>query len=221
MTSANPNRFGPLEKFAPRHRVLAEAATVIGLGAVGRQVAIQLTALGIPKLQLIDGAKVTTTDVTTKGFLHEDVGDARVDAVGGHCHRVEPMLDLDTIHDRFRPSFVVGTAVFCCIDSTTVRARILGEVASRTRFWGEARVSGEAVRISTALVDREAKRQIISRLDEKRRRSFRRSTRSPLYVASLAAGLLIYQFARYLRRKLPEVDVILDLPDSHYSLNGI
>lgn len=221
MTSSIPTRFGPLEKFAPRHRVVAETATVIGLGAVGRQVALQLTALGIPKLQLIDGAKVATTDVTTKGFLHEDIGDARVDAVGGLCHRVEPMLDLDTIHDCFRSSFEVGTAVFCCIDSAPIRARILQTVASKTRFWGDARVSGETVRIAAASVDSVAKRRATSRFDEQRPRSVRRSTRSPLYVASLAAGLLIYQFARYLRQKPPEVDAKLDLPAGCYALHGI
>jgi len=221
MTSAIPSRFGPLEKFAPRHRVVAETATVIGLGAVGRQVALQLTALGIPKLQLIDGAKVTTTDVTTKGFLHEDVGDARVDAVGGLCHRVEPMLDLDTIQDCFRPSFEVGTAVFCCIDSAPVRARILRVVASRTRFWGDARVSGETVRISAASVARGAKCHATPRFDEKRARLVRRSTSSPLYVASLAASLLVYQFARYLRRMSPKVDATLDLPAGCYALHGI
>ena len=29
-------------------------ATVVGVGAIGRQVALQLAAIGIPKLQLID-----------------------------------------------------------------------------------------------------------------------------------------------------------------------
>lgn len=217
MTASIPNRFGPLEKFAPRQQVVVESATVIGLGAVGRQVALQLTALGIPKLQLIDGAKVASTDVTTKGFLHEEVGDARVDAVGGLCHRAEPMLDLETIPHCFRPSFNVGTAVFCCIDSAPARKRVLRAVASRVLFWADARVSGETVRVVAASIDRGATRRMTDRFDEERAPYLTRSSRSPLYVATIAAGLLIYQFTRYLRRLSPNVNASLDLPRGCYA----
>jgi tRNA A37 threonylcarbamoyladenosine dehydratase len=39
---------------------------VIGVGPIGRQVALQLTALGVPELQLIDPDSVTLTNITSK-----------------------------------------------------------------------------------------------------------------------------------------------------------
>lgn len=211
-----PNRFGQLEHFAPRRRVVAETATVIGLGAVGRLVALQLTALGIPRLQLIDDARVEFSDITTKGFLHEDVGAARVDAVGSLCHRAEPMLDLESVHDSFRSSFEIGTIVFCCIDSVSDRARIRRALENRMRFWGEASLSGETVRVTAMAVDRGSDRGGASVIDVKRVQSALRSTRAPLYCASLAAGLLTYQATRYLRGLSPDVCICLDLPAERY-----
>lgn len=38
----------------PADRLADCKATVIGVGAIGRQVALQLTAIGVPWLQLID-----------------------------------------------------------------------------------------------------------------------------------------------------------------------
>ena len=49
-----PDRFDRQQELVPRDRRLRETVTVIGVGAIGRQVALQLTALGVPKLQLLD-----------------------------------------------------------------------------------------------------------------------------------------------------------------------
>jgi len=38
----------------PERRLTEVSATVIGVGAIGRQVALQLASLGVPSIQLID-----------------------------------------------------------------------------------------------------------------------------------------------------------------------
>ena len=38
----------------PRDRLADIKATVIGVGAIGRQVALQLAAIGVPRFQLVD-----------------------------------------------------------------------------------------------------------------------------------------------------------------------
>ena len=47
-------RYSRQQDIVPRDRILETKATIIGVGAIGRQVAIQLTAIGVPHLQLID-----------------------------------------------------------------------------------------------------------------------------------------------------------------------
>jgi sulfur carrier protein ThiS adenylyltransferase len=53
---------------------------VIGVGAVGRQVALQLAATGVPKLQIIDHDTVEFTNVTSQG------GRCSAPAGKGGCH---------------------------------------------------------------------------------------------------------------------------------------
>ena len=72
------DRFERQAELVPRDRMLKEFVTVIGLGAIGRQVALQLAALGVPKLQLIDFDDVARTNVTTQGYSMNDIGRPKV-----------------------------------------------------------------------------------------------------------------------------------------------
>jgi len=47
-------RYSRQKDIVPAERIAAAKATVIGVGAIGRQVALQLTAMGVPWLQLVD-----------------------------------------------------------------------------------------------------------------------------------------------------------------------
>src|SRR5579871_4059024 len=130
-----PDRFGRQQELVPRERILRETATVIGVGAIGRQVALQLTALGVPSIQLIDFDEVTITNITSQGYLTDDVGRPKVEATGDMCHQIEHLLSVEEINDRFRPAHEVGTSVFCCVDSISTRATIWRYLERRCQFW--------------------------------------------------------------------------------------
>ena len=53
-----------------------KAATVIGLGGTGRCVAVQLAALGIPRLRLVDPRDVPRTKHEADGYRADDAGRA-------------------------------------------------------------------------------------------------------------------------------------------------
>jgi molybdopterin/thiamine biosynthesis adenylyltransferase len=54
--------------------------TVIGIGAIGRQVALQLAAIGVRRLQLVDFDRVDDTNITTQGYFETDIGRPKVQA---------------------------------------------------------------------------------------------------------------------------------------------
>jgi molybdopterin-synthase adenylyltransferase len=72
MTS-EPDRFIRQQELVPRERLADMTVTVIGVGAIGRQVACQLAAIGVPQLQLIDFDVVDHTNVTTQGYAQADI----------------------------------------------------------------------------------------------------------------------------------------------------
>ncbi len=73
-------RFERQQDLVPQDRLATLTATVIGVGAIGRQVALQLAAIGIRRLQLVDFDRVELTNVTSQGYWQADVGQFKVDA---------------------------------------------------------------------------------------------------------------------------------------------
>jgi hypothetical protein len=211
-------RFDRLEPFIPRAVVLEQSATVIGLGTVGRQVALQLVALGVPKLQLIDFATVELADITSAGFLSEDVGCPKVDAVGGLCHRAEPQLQLETICERYQASHAVGVSVFCCVGSNADRELIWEAVRARCWFWGDVRIEAETVRVLVAgdEVEQDRYRRTLAGLNK----AVGIPMSVPLpYLGMLGAALVIQQFIRRLQGWPLVKDASFDSATARYSVS--
>ena len=121
--------------------------SVIGVGAVGRQVALQLAALGAPRIQVIDFDSVEPTNVTTQGYCESDIGRAKVDAITAAMRRIDPAINVEIVQDRYRPKVDIGEAVFCCVDTISARAAIWRSAGLRSQFWSDARMLGEVVRV--------------------------------------------------------------------------
>ena len=72
------DRFLRQQDLVPTERLQSLTATVIGVGAIGRQVALPLAAMGIRTLRLIDFDIVEPTHVTTRGHRRADLGRLKV-----------------------------------------------------------------------------------------------------------------------------------------------
>ena len=70
--SNHTDRFSRQQDLVPQERLDQLTATVIGCGAIGRQVALQLPAMGARSFILIDQDKVDLTNVTTQGYCVQD-----------------------------------------------------------------------------------------------------------------------------------------------------
>ena len=71
-------RYSRQRDLVPPERLALCKATVIGVGAVGRQVALQLAAMGIPWLQLVDFDGVEPSNLASQGYLQDDLGRPKV-----------------------------------------------------------------------------------------------------------------------------------------------
>ncbi|MBD3674536.1 MAG: ThiF family adenylyltransferase [Planctomycetaceae bacterium] len=187
------------------------SCTVIGVGAIGRQVALQLAAMGVQQIQLIDFDDVEETNVTTQGYRTDDVGIPKVHATAEAVQEIDPLIDVTTLQDRFRPKQQIGEVVFCCVDSISARAAIWRSVQNRCQFWVDGRMLGETLRILTA-TDAESHDDYGSTLfaqSEAQQGSC--TSRSTIYAASIAAGLMVHQLARWLRNLPIDGDSMVNL----------
>jgi hypothetical protein len=205
------NRFVRQQELVPRERLASLQATVIGVGAIGRQVALQLAAVGVPRIQLIDFDTVGLTNVTTQGYFAGEVGMPKVDAVTDTIMGLDDSIRVETIQDRYRAKYEIGEAVFCCVDSISARAAIWRSAGRRCRFWVDGRMLGEVIRV-LAVSDEVGRDHYPTTLFRQSEAQIGRCTaRSTIYAANIAAGLMLHQFTRWLRGLPIDVDSTLNL----------
>src|SRR5690348_11135221 len=88
------DRFARQGDLVPRESLRDLLVTVIGVGAIVRQVSLQLAALGTPRLQLFAFDKVELTNVTTQGCGAADIGLPKPVATAGAIGRLDPSIEV-------------------------------------------------------------------------------------------------------------------------------
>ena len=209
--SSESNRFQRQEDLVPRDCLAEIKATVIGVGAIGRQAALALAAIGAPRIQLVDFDQVDLSNVTTQGYWAEDVGQPKVEATAAAIRRLDPTIAVEIVQDRYRPRLEIGEAVFCAVDSIEARAAIWRSASPRCRFWADGRMLAEVIRVLSVGEDIGRDHYPMTLFTQAEAQPGRCSARSTIYAASIAAGLMVHQFTRWLRRLPVDRDTTLNL----------
>lgn len=207
------SRFSKQADLVPRERLDSVQATVIGVGAVGRQVALQLAAIGARQIQLVDFDHVEPSNVTTQGYSWEDAQEHRskVEATRHAISRIDPQIKVQSVIDRYRSKIKIGDVAFCCVDSISARAAIWRSVNSRCRFWCDGRMLGETIRVLTA-ADAPSRESYASTLFPRSEAQPGRCTaHGTIYTANIAAGLMLHQLTRWMRELPVDLDTTFNL----------
>jgi len=205
------SRFTRQTDLVPLEQLQSLTITLNGVGAVGRQVAIQLAAIGTRHLQLVDFDHVEPTNITTQGYFAGDLGQLKVDATDAHIRRIEPDLDVQVIPDRYRSDLSVGDIVFCCVDSIAARAAIWRSVQHRCRFFADARMRGETLRLLTATDPTSQQHYATTLFTQSEAEPGPCTAKGTIYTATISAGMLLHQFTRWLRQIPTDADITFNL----------
>ena len=205
------DRFTRQQALVPADRLADLAVTVIGVGAIGRQVALQIAAIGARRIQLVDFDVVDPTNITTQGYQANDIDQPKVIATADAIHRLDDSIHLTAVHDRYRAKLAIGDAVFCCVDSISARSAIWRSVAGRCQFWVDGRMLGEVIRVLVASETNGFARYAETLFPQAEAQRGSCTSRSTIYAASIAAGLMVHQFTRWLRGIPTDFDTTLSL----------
>jgi molybdopterin-synthase adenylyltransferase len=219
LSEISEDRFVRQRELVPGERLSELVVTVIGAGAIGRQVALQLAAIGAPKLQLVDFDAVDLSNVTTQGYSREDIGQPKVLATRNAIARLDPSIEVSTVEDRYRPKLDVGHAIFCCVDSIDTRAAIWRSAGKRAEFWADGRTLGEVIRVLIAADEPSREHYPTTLFRSAEAEPGRCTARSTIYTANIAAGLMVHQFARWLRGQSVDADATLNLLAAELAVN--
>jgi molybdopterin-synthase adenylyltransferase len=211
-------------ELVPPERLAQCRALVVGVGAIGRQVAVQLAALGIGSMDLVDHDQVNIENLAPQSYWPQDLGHPKVQATGRLCRQINPDLHVREWAERFRRSSLrqiesLGRTdqelqewiVFACVDSMVARSILWESTCTRAAMFVDARMNAEVVRVLAAgepPVDRFYSSTLF---DQSEAYHGSCTARSTVYAASIAAGLMLSQFAHWLRGLPVERDLLLNL----------
>ena len=125
--------------------------------------------------------------------------------------RLDPGIAVETVQDRYSSRIPIGQAVFCCVDSITARAAIWRSAGPKCRFWSDGRMLGEVLRVLTVAEGVGREHYPTTLFSQSDAQPGRCTARSTIYAASIAAGLMIHQFTRWLRGILVDRELSLNL----------
>jgi sulfur carrier protein ThiS adenylyltransferase len=219
VSTQTADRFVRQQALVPSERLADVTATVIGVGAIGRQVAMQLAAIGTPRIQLVDFDQVDSTNITTQGYHASDINRPKVEATANAIHRLDASICVKCIQDRYRPTHEIGGSVFCCVDSISARQAIWRSARNRCEFWCDGRMLGEVIRILTVADSISRDRYASSLFPQAEAQTGSCTSRSTIYAASIAAGLMLHQFTRWLRGLPTDSDISVNLLASELTVN--
>jgi molybdopterin-synthase adenylyltransferase len=210
-TPESQDRYSRQQDIVPAERIAECRATVIGVGAIGRQVALQLTAMGIPWLQLLDFDLVESSNIASQGYLEGDLGKLKVEATARMCQMINSSLDIITVAERFRRSMDIGNIVFACVDKINIRRLIWQAVKDQVNLFCDGRMSAEVARVLT-VCDSPSREHYPTTLFQAQEAFVGPCTaKTTIYCANIAAGLMLAQFTRYLRQLPVDCDIQLNL----------
>ena len=216
----NDDRYSRQRDIVPPDRLAACRATVVGVGAIGRQVALQLAAMGVPWLQLIDFDLVEPSNLASQGFLEADLGHLKVEATAELCRQINRGVELHQVPERFRRSMEVGNAVFCCVDRIEVRRLIFQAVKDKAAFFTDGRMTAEVLRVVT-VCDPAGRRHYPTTLFAAGEAYAGPCTaKTTIYCANVAAGLMLGQLAKWLRCLPVDFDISLNLLSAEMAVSN-
>ena len=219
MSTTEGDRFVRQQELVPQDRLATVTATVIGVGAIGHQVALQLAGIGVLRLQLIDFDSVDLSNITTQGYLADDVGHLKVQATAAAITRLDPAIMVEIKPDRYRPRIATGQAVFCCVDSISARSAIWRSCGAKSPFFADGRMLGEVLRVLTVAEDVGRGHYPTTLFAQAEAQPGRCTARSTIYAANIAAGLMVHQFTRWLRNVPVDLDISLNLLAGEWSVS--
>jgi len=207
----NNERFSRQADIVPRERILDCTATIIGVGAIGRQVALQLTAIGVPHLQLVDFDSVETSNLATQGFLQKNLKRPKVDVTAEFIREMNNDLIVEVILERFKRSTPIGNCVFACVDSIEIRRLIWDAVKDKVGFFCDGRMSAEVLRIITAYDEKSREYYPQTLFTAEQAHAGPCTAKTTIYCANIAAGFMLAQFTKYLRLLPVDPDIQVNL----------
>ena len=138
---------------------------IVGLGAIGSNLAMQLVRMGIRNFVLYDFDEVAEHNIPNQQYNQEDLGRTKLECITEKMLAVNPEILVLNVNQGWEPGTVLTDYVFLCLDSIELRHQIMLENKDNKMitFLCDMRIGLEEAQMYSAnWKDNQAKDRIIS-----------------------------------------------------------
>lgn len=179
---------------------------VVGTGAIGRQVALQLVMAGAQKLAIWDFDKVEEHNLPNQGWPEDAIGKYKTDAMEDDLLRHNAKLGLAKRTVRFtgesfnkeqmRRPFKVDVAI-SAVDSMDARTEFYDTIKDHCKLFVDGRMTAESCRIIAATP--ESLYYPSTLFNQAEMQEGPCAAKSTIYCANIAAGYMVAMVTRWMR----------------------
>ncbi len=147
-----------------------EQIHIIGLGAIGSNLAHQLTRLGFDNLHLYDFDGIEDHNITNQMFNQEDIGMSKIVGVHKHLELINPNIKITKYSQGWTPKTELRGYIFLCLDSIELRKKVVESLMynSAVRFVMDMRIGlSEGQMYASAWKEFEHRERLISTMQFK------------------------------------------------------
>jgi sulfur carrier protein ThiS adenylyltransferase len=207
-------RYSRQSSLIPTDRLREVKILVVGVGAIGRNVSIQLASVGAEQIHLCDFDTVEESNIASQGYLETDLGQPKVHALFQHCMKINSNLreTVEMHNEKFTKEMLKNIkpdVVFACVDSMSTRKFIWECCLDQgVGMFVDGRMAAEALRVISVTFDNLASYEDTLFADTEAY-SGPCTAKSTIYCANIAAGFMVASFTKYLRN-ITAVNFIYD-----------
>jgi len=188
-----------------------EEISIIGVGAVGKNLSIQLTAMGVQNLHIVDFDQVEESNIASQGYWEGDIGKYKVDATSSYCLSINGSVNLRVDRDRYRKKLKTGSIVFSCVDSMAARKLLFESVSSKCKLFVDGRMASEVFRVLAVWDTKSADYYRTTLFDDSEAHRGSCTAKSTIYCASGIACFETQVLTKWLRGMELHKDTLVNL----------
>jgi len=205
----------------PMGEVNKDSAIVVGVGGIGRQVALQLTSLGVENIAIWDDDIVSATNVATQGYPIGDIGQHKVDSLDFSMNEIidgnfnpypYKFPPSDKFEDYWSNDPQIGV-VFLCVDRIDIRESIWKDMQfgsgvnpAKYPLVIDGRMAAETGRVIT--VNTRSKEDLkyyeATLFPQEEQTPMPCTAKATIYCGNFIAAIMVAQYTRYLRASAEE-----------------
>ena len=205
------DRFSRYSSILPVEELNTRVVSMVGVGAIGRQVALQLAAAGQKHIILFDHDTVEEANLGPQGYFVKDVGVHKVDATAEVMLLQNPEAVITKHCRRLGAADQCGSVMCCCVVSIETRASILSRYKDSVQLFIDGRMAAETLRVLTAHASMSKEYYATTLFSAQESYEGSCTARSTIYTSNIAAGMMVQQYAKFLRGMHLDQDILFNL----------